>query len=449
MTLDGSGSSDADGDLLTYNWSFTLVPSGSNATLSDSTVVNSTFTADVDGSYVVSLVVNDSTVDSQPDTATITAATANSAPIADAGDDQNVATGSLVTLDGSGSSDADGDLLTYNWSFTSRPDGSNATLSDSTVVNPAFTADINGTYVVSLVVNDGTMDSEPNMVTVTASFTTAIALNQSISTLCAEDDNINIPFSGDVTSFVIEATHPTYEVGTDNCAPDFSNCLPPEPGYLFIPGVYKLFDDGETVVEAIREAEWWRPNGMEVSVDAGTPETDIHYVRVYRKIADANEWPQYFVLYMDGNLRLIPHPPAGITSVCFGSSVIIGRASTALRPIAEVTSARYVSMSKSMEVLYQTGGSAILDLQEVNRTIARVRITVNYPTDIPFATFRSMFVEDGNADIDYVRWKDSSLVLHDDPIMTFSGGKGTEWFFYRSIRSQHNTSAPDIRVRLN
>ena len=189
---------------------------------------------------------------------------------------------------------------------------------------------------------------------------------------------------------------------------------------------------------------------MEVSVDAGTPVTDIHYVRVYRKIAGANEWPQYFVIYMDGNLRLIPHPPVGVTSVCFGSSVIIGPASIALRPIAEITSARYVSASKSMEVLYQTGGSATLDLQEVNRTIARVPITVNYPTStLPFATFRSMFVINGNADVDHVLWRNTSGALHDDPIMTFSGGEGTEWFFYRSSWSQHNTSAPDIRIRLD
>ena len=109
----------------------------------------------------------------------------NNAPVANAGPDQNVTTGSLVTLDGSGSSDADGDLLTYNWSFTSKPQGSTAALSDCTVMNPTFTADVDGTYVISLIVNDGTVDSEPNMVTVTASLTTAIASNQSISTLCA------------------------------------------------------------------------------------------------------------------------------------------------------------------------------------------------------------------------------------------------------------------------
>lgn len=170
------------------------------------------------------------------------------------------------------------------------------------------------------------------------SLTTARTINQSIETQCAEEDNVNIPFLGNVTSFVVEATHPTYEVEIDNCKPDFRNCPPAGTTYPFTPGVFKLFDDGETVVEAVREASWWRPNGMAVSVDDGTPVTDIHYVRVYRKIAGANEWPQFFVLYMDGNLRLIPHPPVGIPSVCFGSSVIIGPTPIASRPIAEITS---------------------------------------------------------------------------------------------------------------
>ena len=50
----------------------------------------------------------------------------NTAPIADAGIDQNVITGSLVTLDGSKSSDPNDDMLSYNWSFTAKPTGSSA-----------------------------------------------------------------------------------------------------------------------------------------------------------------------------------------------------------------------------------------------------------------------------------------------------------------------------------
>ncbi len=94
--------------------------------------------------------------------------TTNNAPVANAGSDQNVSTGSLVTLDGSGSSDADGDTLTYSWSFTSRPEGSKATLSNSTAVNPTYTADVAGSYILRLVVNDGTVDSTPDTVTITA-----------------------------------------------------------------------------------------------------------------------------------------------------------------------------------------------------------------------------------------------------------------------------------------
>jgi hypothetical protein len=168
VILNGSGSSDADSNLLTYFWSFTSRPAGSTATLSNATAVNPTFTAGVDGSYVLSLIVRDGTVDSAADTVTVFAATDNSAPVANAGSDQNVITGSTVTLNGSGSSDANGDSLTFAWSFVSRPAGSTATLSNAAIVNPTFTADVAGNYVLSLIVRDGTVDSAADSMTVNA-----------------------------------------------------------------------------------------------------------------------------------------------------------------------------------------------------------------------------------------------------------------------------------------
>lgn len=106
----------------------------------------------------------------------------NTAPVANAGVDQSVATGSTVTLNGGASADADGDPLTYNWTLTTKPSGSNAVLSSTTAVNPTFTADLDGSYVVSLVVNDGTVNSAADSVTVTA----AVAiLNLSINQAAA------------------------------------------------------------------------------------------------------------------------------------------------------------------------------------------------------------------------------------------------------------------------
>jgi mono/diheme cytochrome c family protein len=169
VTLDGSGSRDADNDPLSYTWSLVSTPAGSGAVLSNGVQSDASFTADMDGTYVAQLTVNDGSADSAPDTVTITASSGNSAPTADAGPDRNVATGTLVTLDGSGSQDADADPLTYSWTMVSRPAGSSAGLSNETQVGPTFTADTNGTYVMELIVNDGTTDSAPDTVSITAS----------------------------------------------------------------------------------------------------------------------------------------------------------------------------------------------------------------------------------------------------------------------------------------
>ena len=164
VTLDGSDSTDPDGDPLTFRWSFLRKPAGSAATLTAGTSVSPRFTPDVDGVYEIQLIVRDGQVDSAPDTVIIT--TGNAPPVADAGDDQTAVVNQLVTLDGSGSSDINGDPLTYSWSFVSRPTGSNSTLSSSTAVMPTFTPDRAGIYRLRLIVNDGQVDSAPDEVVI-------------------------------------------------------------------------------------------------------------------------------------------------------------------------------------------------------------------------------------------------------------------------------------------
>jgi hypothetical protein len=168
VTLNGSASSDPNGYSLTYAWTLSSKPAGSAAALSSATSVRPTFTADLAGTYVASLTVNNGWVGSSPVTVNITAGVANIAPVANPGVSQSVTAGSTVTLNGSASSDPNGDPLTYAWTLTSKPAGSAAALSSATAVRPTFTADLAGTYVASLTVNDGKVNSTTVTVNITA-----------------------------------------------------------------------------------------------------------------------------------------------------------------------------------------------------------------------------------------------------------------------------------------
>ena len=168
VTLDGSASADGDGDTLTYAWTQT---SGPSVTLSDASAVAPTFTAPAkaaaDQTLTFELVVSDGITSSSADAVTITIP-ANIAPTADAGTDATVAEGDTVTLDGSGSTDGDGDTLTYAWTQTGGP---SVTLSDATAAVPSFTAPpktaSDQTLTFELVVSDGVSSSQPDQVTIT------------------------------------------------------------------------------------------------------------------------------------------------------------------------------------------------------------------------------------------------------------------------------------------
>ncbi len=174
VRLSGGNSTDAERELLTFKWIMESKPSGSTAKLSNPSSSDPTFKADEDGDYNVSLRVYDATDYSDRIKITITASTSNTDPIAKIDALPIVKTktehdSGLVELSAANSSDADSDTLTFKWYFQSIPTDSNATLSDTTIANPKFTADKDGDYVVKLIVNDGTTDSQEKEITITAS----------------------------------------------------------------------------------------------------------------------------------------------------------------------------------------------------------------------------------------------------------------------------------------
>ena len=97
------------------------------------------------------------------------------APTAAAGPDQNVIEQSLAQLDGSASSDSDGDPLTYAWTQTAGPA---VTLSDASAARPSFTAPAApASLSFQLVVNDGHVASTAASVTITVAPMPSLSIN--------------------------------------------------------------------------------------------------------------------------------------------------------------------------------------------------------------------------------------------------------------------------------
>ncbi|MGB5582450.1 MAG: PKD domain-containing protein [Gammaproteobacteria bacterium] len=236
VTLDGSGSSDSDGDSLTYDWSLTTVPAGSSAALTGPTTVNPSFTIDVAGTYTAELTVNDGTVNSVADEVIIS--TTNSAPLADAGADQSALVNDTVTLDGSGSTDVDGDSLTYNWSLTTVPVGSSAALTGPTTVYPSFTIDVAGTYTAQLIVNDGTVNSIPDTVNISTTNSAPVAdagADQSalVNDTVTLDGSGSTDVDGDALTYSWSLTSPTGSTAV------LSNITVINPSFTIdVPGTY-------------------------------------------------------------------------------------------------------------------------------------------------------------------------------------------------------------------
>ncbi len=151
VALDASASYDPDGNIVTYEWK------EGDEVLGNTEEITYNFTI---GTHNVTLTVTDDENLISTDEVIITVEP-NQAPIADAGLDQTVLVNEMMTLDGSGSSDLGGTIVSYEWNF-----GDGTTLTGQTVDHTYSTAE---SYTVTLTVTDngGATSSDTTLVTVT------------------------------------------------------------------------------------------------------------------------------------------------------------------------------------------------------------------------------------------------------------------------------------------
>ena len=167
VTLDGRPSYDLDDETLTYAWTQS---SGPEVSLEGALTPVATFTAPAVGAggatLAFRLVVNDGIEDSLPAAVTVAVTNVNQPPTAHAGEDFTADENALVALPGTGT-DPDLDPLTFSWA---QAGGDPVVLSDPSVPSPTFWAPFvnpgGETFTFRLVVNDGSLDSEPDDIVV-------------------------------------------------------------------------------------------------------------------------------------------------------------------------------------------------------------------------------------------------------------------------------------------
>ena len=157
ISFSSAGSVDPDGQIVGYSWSF---GDGGSAT-----GANPTHTYANPGNYTVTLTVTDNSgaSGSGTTTATITSVGGNLDPVANANGPYSGIVGASIAFSSAGSQDADGNIVSYAWSFG---DGAN-----SSATNPTHAYASAGNYTVSLTVTDD--EGATNTISTTATINTS------------------------------------------------------------------------------------------------------------------------------------------------------------------------------------------------------------------------------------------------------------------------------------
>ncbi len=170
--LESSASVDSDGpSALSRFW---CQKAGPWVVLSDPGSSQPSFTPKIAGQYEFELIVSDGATEARASLHIVIDTVANSVPVASFSGASAIsgAVGQTIVLNGSTSTDANGQPLLYQWS---QLDGPIASLDSPYSATPSFVPNQDGVYSFQLVVSDGQASSVPVIMTVTISSAPAAA----------------------------------------------------------------------------------------------------------------------------------------------------------------------------------------------------------------------------------------------------------------------------------
>ena len=202
VTLNGTGSTDSDGTITTYAWTYAVVSAdlGADCVIANAGMATASITCNDDGSFTVTLTVTDD--DGATNSQTVGLTLSNAPPVASAGGPYSGAEGSAIQLTASANDPGDNDDagLTYAWTVNSSgiDPGGTCTLSNANIHNPTVscTDDSNaGNFTVTVTVSDG--DGGSDVETANLAVTNANPVANAQNASGAEASVIQLNSTGD------------------------------------------------------------------------------------------------------------------------------------------------------------------------------------------------------------------------------------------------------------
>jgi hypothetical protein len=274
-------------------------------------------------------------------------------------------------------------------------------------------------------------------------------VNRSGPVLCAEKDNVELNLNApNIRQFRIQAVHPSYigSIVVDRWAPDWTACdMSHDTSFKSDARRTTFWETPEYWLVGYTFPSFWRPGTVPVRV-GDKVEKGLHMIQLWMRYRERAE--EVLVMYPpDGYWRARPLPFADMRWTAYGSSFLLGPVEVQERPVVALKSIAFDPATLTFTLDYERGGSARLKVETVDqdRIILNASFSGDLPKNLPFASMRSMYATEFNADVARVAWRGKNGEgWGESTIMGYQGGLVTEIWAGRVVPSLHNKSAPDM-----